>query len=567
VNIFIGYQLPNQSKTEGEKLMRVILNDVYLREGAQVEGAVMTPEDQLRYVQLLLEGGIDSIEIGFPSSSPEQLADCQKIVDLVRKWEGKKPLLSGLAIAMKDSIQAVRDAGCDVCHFYIPTSNELMDAQFRDSKYGNTKEDKQNWIVETAVFMVKFALSLGFQKVEFSPEDAARAGRDFLCRLVEAVIGAGATIVNIPDTTGLRIGNEFGDLIAHIFKTVPNIQQAVVSVHCHNDSDHSTNNALQALLAAKAAGAEKFRIEGTFFGLGERSGMTKHEAVIMNILTRRDVMEDDRFIGMELGFNPMFCYKIVHFIAHALGMSVPRQWVVVGDQNALCSAGTHQSIEIKAGEQGSESPYYSWNPAKFGHEKGVSIVIDQSSGRKALADRLSTLGYQVSAKQLSEIYQQVMKLSESKQGRQVSDKEIVAVVQEIVKEIPNRMLVTHCQAIGGLGTIPMAAVILQVNGEPVQKTAAGDGPYDALMKAVQLAAEYFFPVLLQAKVVLDDWQASAVSKGQETLADVYTRIRLANDGNRIFSGRSTSMDTNQATAQSFANCLSWLLTALENSAK
>ncbi len=547
--------------------MKVLLNDVYLREGAQVEGAVMTPEDQLKYAQLLLEGGIDSIEIGFPSSSLEQLANCQKIVELVREWEEKKPLLSGLAIATKESIRAVRDAGCDICHFYIPSSNELMTAQFAASKYGDSEEDKQNWIIETAISMVKFALSIGFKEIEFSPEDAARAGRDFLCRLVEAVIRAGATIVNIPDTTGLRIGNEFGDLIAHVFKTVPNIQQAVVSVHCHNDSDHSTNNALQALLATKDTGAENFRIEGTFFGLGERSGMTKHEAVIMNVLNRRDVMKDERFVGMELGFNSMLCYKIVHFIAYALGMSVPRQWVVVGDQNALCSAGTHQSIEIKAGQQGSGSPYYSWDPAKFGHEDGVSIVIDQSSGRKALANRLIALGYQVLGEQLTEIYQQAMRLSESRQGRQVSDKEIVAIVQEVVKDVPNRMLVTHCQAIGGSGTIPMAAVALRVDGEEIQAIATGDGPYDALMQAVKIAAEKFFPIIASSTVTLEDWQAGSVSRGQETLADVYTRIKLTNGGDRVFSGRSTSVDTNQATAQSFANCLGWLLAFLENTAK
>lgn len=527
----------------------VLFRDVVLRESGQVSGGAMTPVDQLEYVRLLLEGGIDAIEIGFPASSDEQFEQCVRVVEFVKnRKDAKKPALSGLARGIKTDIDAVKEVGCDCCHIYMPSSDLLLLAQFNAEKYGATEEEKRRWVIDQAVKMVSYAKSLGFEHIEFSPEDAARTSEDFLCEIIEKTITAGANIINIPDTTGLRIGSEFGDLIKQLFERIPNINNALISVHCHNDSDHSTHNALQAILA----GARW--VEGTFFGLGERSGMTKFESVIMNIETRRDIFEN-----IEVNFNPKYCVEIINFIAHALGMEVPRHWVVVGEQNGVCSSGTHQAIEARTNN--SQSPYYSWDPSKFGHTEGVRTVITQSSGKDGLKRKLADLGYKISDEKISLIYEKAKKLSESRKGKEVDDRELVAIVQEIVSEIPCPIEIEQCQIIGGKGTIPSASVKIADNN--IIASATGNGPYNAAMIAVIEAASILYPVLNNFKITLDHWSVLPIGKGSDTLADTFVRIKVEGGGNtRTFSGKSVDSDTGQATAQAFANCLSWLLHSL-----
>ncbi|MFA6393850.1 MAG: alpha-isopropylmalate synthase regulatory domain-containing protein [Patescibacteria group bacterium] len=535
--------------TEAKK--QIQLNDVCLRESAQVSGGAMSPGDQLTYVRYLLEGGIDRIEIGFPGSSKVQLENCGRIVDFVNNnAKGKRPLLGGLARAKKEDIDAIKEAGCDLCHIYIPASPDFVKAMFAADKYGDTVEGKQNWTIDQAGAMVAYAKSLGFKSIEYSPEDAARTSREFLYRMVGAVISAGADVVNIPDTTGLRVGNEFGDLIALIEENVPNRKNALISIHCHNDSDHGTHNALQAVLN----GADI--IEGTFFGLGERSGMTKLEAIIMNMHTRQDMFGD-----FKIDFKPELCVKIVSFIANALGMNVPRHWVVVGAQNSICSSGTHQAIEARAREQGMESAYYSWHPETYGHAK-VTTVINQSSGREGLRIRLEELGYALGKEELQKIYSESVKISEAMAGKPLSDRELAAIVHETIDIIPFPIKVKRCQAIGGEGSLPTATVVVEIDGKESISASVGVGPYDAIMHSVIRAAEEFYPELKKVKISLNDWRPVAVSSGSDALADVYGRIRINNDENHTFSGRAVHIDTNQASAQAFANCLSWYLASL-----
>ncbi len=528
----------------------LILNDVSLRESGQVEGGMMNPSDQIRYVQYLLEGGINRIEIGFPGSSEEQKRQCQRIAEHVHKWDGTKPNLSGLARAHKNDILAVKEAGCDMCHIYIPASDELMLAQFHAEKYGTTKDEKRKRITETAKEAIVFAKSLGFAHIEYSPEDAARAGKEFLSFLVQEVVEVGADIVNIPDTTGLRIGSEFGDLIAYLFANVADINRSTISVHCHNDSDHSTHNALQAVLA----GARQ--VEGAFYGLGERSGMTKFEALLMNINTRRDI-----FKNVETDFDKSVCVKIVNFVGQVLGMPVPRHWVVAGSQNGIVSSGTHQAIEARAEEQGKESPYYSWNPGEYGH-KGVEVVVTQSSGKAGLKKRLEKLGYNVSDIQLAKISERVKQISEAKSGTALKDVELTAIVQEAITEIPFPIMIKRCQTTGGKGTIPSATVVLEADSRIFTDIATGDGPFDAVMKAVKSAIGKAYPEVKEAQISLVHWHASALTPGTNAVADAYAQIKVVNGGDRIFSGKGADPDTIQASAQAFANCFSWYLASI-----
>ena len=534
------------------KKRRILLNDVSLRESAQVDGGAMFPENQLRYVKYLVENGIDMIEIGFPSSSSNELKKCKSIVEYVKNMGHKnKPLLSGLTTAKEESILDVKKAGCDACHIYIPSSDKLILAQFNNDKYGKTLEDKRAWVLNQAVDMVRFARSLGFEKIEYTPEDSAHADKKYLCDIISAVIDASTDIVNITETTGLTIGNEFGELIKYVFENVPDIHKAIISVHCHNDSDHATHNALQAVLNGAS------QVEGTFYGLGERSGMTKFEAFIMNVVTRGGA--GDVFENIEVGFKKEMCVEIVNFIANALGMPVPRHWVVVGEQNSVCSSGTHQAIEAKAKEQGRGSAYYAWNPSLYGHGE-VQTVITQFSGKTGIKEKLKQLGYVVNDEQLKKISGEVNKVSSSKKGHALKDRELIAIVDEIVADIPHKIDVKSCVAVGGSGSQPKAEVKIKADGKIAEASAMGNGPIDALMKAVKDAAAEIFPFLNSVEIVLEDWRPVPVTGGTEAMGDVYARIRVANGKDEVFTGRSVNVDTIQASAQAFANCLSWYVT-------
>ncbi|MFA6549143.1 MAG: alpha-isopropylmalate synthase regulatory domain-containing protein [Candidatus Margulisiibacteriota bacterium] len=530
--------------------LKIFLNDVALREGAQVAGGNMTIEDQLTYVRYLVKYGIDRIEIGYPSTKEPQIAQCKKIVQFVQRHPAvKKPMLSALARAVKEDIDSVKEVGCEICHIYIPTSDELLLAMFGARKFGGSKEEKQQFVLEKAIEMVRYAKGLGFKLVEYSPEDAARCGFDYLKETVTAVIDAGADVVNIPDTTGLRIGTEFGDLIRRLFLEVPNIGHAQISAHCHNDSDHSTSNALQAILAGAV------QVEGTFYGLGERSGMTKFESVLMNVRTRQDVFAD-----YEIGFNEAGCVEIVNFLGGALGMPVPRHWAVVGRQNSVCNSGTHQAVEARAKKKGMDSAYYSWDPPRYGHAS-VNNEVNISSGKEGIRAKLNDFGFQTSKDHLEVIARRCAELSNAKHGRPLKDRELTAIVEDVIREIPFPIIVKRCQAIGGKGTIKMASVVVEVNdAESPQVSKTGNGTFNAIHAAIIEAASHFHPVLKNIQWILEDCRFIPITSESESLADFYTQIGITfMQEKKSFAGRAVDEDTIQAAAESFAKCLSWFL--------
>ncbi|MFA5986300.1 MAG: alpha-isopropylmalate synthase regulatory domain-containing protein [Parcubacteria group bacterium] len=536
---------------------KIWLNDVALRESAQVDGGAITPADQDRYVRKLVKGGIDIIEIGFPGSAKGNPKRCREIVDVVRGTKTHhKPILSGLARAVEADIDAVKVAGCDMVHIYIPVSDELMLAQFDAEKYGDSPEGKRQWVIDTAVDMVRYARSIGFHHVQFSPEDAARAGKEFICKIVEAVITAGATSVNLPDTTGLRILNEFGDFIAYVFAHVSNIHKARIACHCHNDSDHSTTNALQGIIHGIT------EVQGTFYGLGERSGMTKFESVIMNMHTRQDI-----FGGYNIRFDPAIVVEIVHMIANCLGMPVPRHWVVVGDQNGICSSGTHQAIEEKAKQNGTTvSPYYSWDPKKYGHT-GVKTVVTQFSGKEGIMTKLKELGFVVKKEQLAEIMVEIKRISEGRRGTSLSDREVVAVVTDVIKEVPCSIVIDRSTIVSGKGTIPTASVIASLHGKKVAAVRTGNGPVSAAFDAVVAIAKEFFPQLQEYTISQEYWRPVQVTKGDEALGDVYVQLKMTHDTipgrEHIHSGHAVHEDSNHATAQAIANAISWMVASIQ----
>ncbi|MFC1640677.1 LeuA family protein [Patescibacteria group bacterium] len=529
---------------------QIFLNDVALRESAQVEKGAMSPRDQETYVRYLCDGGIDRIEVGYPSSSPEELKKCQNLIEIARSYPNP-PLVSCLAPAREADIDVVKSVNPDICHIYIQASDKFIQAMYPGVEFGGSDAAKRQWVISQTASAIAYAKSLGFGHIEFSPEDAARSSKAYVAKLVAAAIDAGATIVNIPDTTGLRVLDEFGKLIRYVYRNVPNIAKAEVSCHCHNDSDHSTTDALQAIMAGATV------IEGCFYGLGERSGMTKFESVIMAVNTRRDVFGD-----YEIKFNSHDCVKIVNFLGHALGMPVPRHWTVVGEQNAVCSSGTHQAVQAKISS--AEQGYYSWKPERYGHG-GVSTLFTSMSGKRGLREIAEKLGFNPSKQNLATIFERAKRLADAKAGGAIEAHEIEAMIKEVTAEIPFPITIVRCQAIGGEGTIPTATIIAEVDGQQVTKSGTGNGPYDAIMHAVRKAVRHFSPELHDIEITLNSWRPTPVTSGAESLADVYASIRFRHNGDPdgVYAGNAVRADTNQASAQAFANCFSWYLAARE----
>lgn len=544
-----------------KKAIKVILNDVTLRDGAQVDGCTMHPDDQLAYVKKLIIGGIDVIEIGNPGSSDDQKAQCRKIVEFVDKLVAdnpklNRPILSALAMAIESQIDAVKEVGCDRVHIYIPSSDELLLAQFGKDVYGKTPEEKREWAIGQASAMVRYAREIGIREVQYSPEDAARAGRDYILMICQAVVDAGAHVLNIPETTGLCIGDEFGELIDFLRKNLKRAEGVTISVHCHNDTDHGTANAIQGVLNGA------LQVEGSFFGLGERAGMTKLESVVMVVNTRNKKVNDP-FLNYYVAFNKSHCVETVNFVATAVGMSVPRHWPVVGIQNTFCSSGGHQAVEAKCKESGQESAYYSWKPEEYGHKK-VQTVINQSSGRGGVSDKLKELGFSVSEEKLADIFVRVKRISEAKGGKAVEERELVAIAQDVAREIPYFMEVVESEVIGGRTVIPNSVIALTNEDRRAIDSSVGNGTFDAAMKAVHRTAKKLFPVLCKADIEFDHWQAESIAGGTEALAEAYCRIRVNFDGiTKVFAGRAVHIDTAQATVQAYANCLSWFLASLD----
>jgi 2-isopropylmalate synthase len=244
-------------------------------------------------------------------------------------------------------------------------------------------------------------------------------------------------------------------------------------------------------------------------------------------------------------------------------MTVPRHWPVVGIQNSVCNSGTHQVAEIRAKEQGMGSAYYSWNPALFGHA-GVENLVNMYSGREGLKEKLKELGYKVTKEQLDSIYGKVTRISDSKGGAALKDREISAIVEDLILEIPFPIKIIQCQVFGGVGTIPNAAVIIETNGKRCTNSSSGNGPFDAMMMAILGAAREAHPALREAEFVLEDWRIRNLTEESKSLVDFFTRIQISMKGvsRGSFAGRAVSPDTIQAAAESFAKCLSWFLSSI-----
>jgi 2-isopropylmalate synthase len=484
--------------------------DTTLRDGEQSPGASMNRAEKLEVAQALEKLGVDVIEAGFPIASPGDFESVRDIAATITE-----ATVCGLARCNDGDIdragEALRPARQGRIHVFLATS-----AIHREFKLRMTEEE----IVARAVAGVRRARNL-CGDVEFSPEDAARTEIDFLCRVVEAAIAAGATTVNIPDTVGYATPSQMHRVIKSLVDRVPNIDKAVISTHCHDDLGLAVANSL----AAVEAGAGQ--IECTINGIGERAGNCALEEVVMALRTRAD------HYGCTTRIDTRRLVPTSRLVATITGIRVPRNKAIVGRNAFAHESGIHQDGMLKE-----RSTYEIMRPEDVGLEK-TDLVLGKHSGRAALADRAKALGYELDAEQLKAVFEQFKILADRK--KEIYDGDIAALCEQRLSALPEQYVyegyTLSCEA----GRQPTVTLRVMHAGQPESVTiTAGDGPVDAIFLAIEK--------LTGVTTVCRDFRVQAVTVGKDAQGEVTVELEHAGQVQR---GRAVSTDSLEASAKAF----------------
>ena len=496
---------------------KLIIFDTTLRDGEQSPGASLNINEKLEIARQLAILGVDVIEAGFPISSPGDFEAVKTVAKLV-----KGPIVCGLARAIDKDIDAaynaVKYSSRPRIHVFLATSKIHM-------KYKLKKAEDE--ILRLAVWAVKYARSK-CGDVEFSPEDASRTEREFLHKVVSAVIDAGAATVNIPDTVGYATPFEFSSLIKGIKDNVPNIGKCVISVHCHNDLGLGVSNSLAAVLS----GARQ--VECTINGLGERAGNASLEEVVMAIRTRSDI-----FKGVQTGINTRELYKTSRLVSKLTGMPVQPNKAIVGSNAFAHESGIHQDGVLKE-----RITYEIMRPEDVGFEES-KIVLGKHSGRHAFAERLKKLGFELSKEQLDKAFDRFKILADKK--KEIFDEDLETIVDEEISKIPEKFRLLHFSIASGDRLKPTATISLKFQGKTMEAVSSGDGPVDACYKAIDK--------IIGAGGKLLDYQIRSVTSGKDALGEVSVKIESKNG---VVSGRGASTDIIEASIKAYVNAVNKL---------
>jgi 2-isopropylmalate synthase len=504
---------------------KVIVFDTTLRDGEQAAGTRLGVREKLELAMQLAKLGVDVIEAGFPISSPLDFEAVQLIAQQVTG-----PTICGLSRAVDKDIDAAGKALAKAKKARIHTGLGISDihiaSKFKDDKYGKTLEAKKAKALDMGVKAVKRAKQYT-DDVEFYCEDSGRADKDYLYKVVEAVIAAGATTVNIPDTTGYSIPEQYGQLIAGIIKNVPNSKKAIFSVHCHDDLGMSVANTL----AGVKNGARQ--IECTLNGVGERAGNASLEEAVMAIKTRKD------FFGLDTKINTKELYKTSRMVADMLGIFVPPNKAVVGANAFAHSSGIHVDGFLK-----NPLTYEIMRPEDVGSPKSA-VVLTARTGRHGLKHRLGELGYKISDAELEPLYKRFLDIADKK--TEVFDEDIVALVGDERRAIEHVYELIYLHVACGTGTLPTASVKIKTKGKdaPITAAACGDGPVDAAYEAIRIATGQ--------SPKLDLYSIKAVTGGKEALGEANVKV-IDKNGVR-FTGRGISTDIIEASAKAYVDAI------------
>ena len=504
---------------------KVAVFDTTLRDGEQAAGTRLGSREKLMIARQLARLNVDVIEAGYPSSSPE---DFEAVQLLAQEIEG--PVICALSRAVPSDIEACGKALAKArrprIHTGIGVSDIHVLGKFRDERYGRDLAEKKVTMLAMAVEAVKLARGY-VSDVEFYAEDAGRADRSYLFEMLQAAIEAGATVVNIPDTSGYTVPEQYGALIRAVRENVPNIARAVISVHCHDDLGLAAANTLSGVMN----GARQ--VEGTINGIGERAGNAALEEVVMALRTRRD------YYGVDTGIDAREFCRTSRLVGDMLGMPVPPNKAVVGANAFSHSSGIHVDGFLKERET-----YEIMRPEDVGLAES-RVVLTARTGRHGLRDRLEKLGYSISQEELNQAYQRFLTVADKKQ--EVFDEDLIAILRDEIRPAVETYKLEYLHIYSGTSAIPTATVRVRMGEQTREGAAIGDGPVDAVCKAIAGVTKS------GAKLVR--YEIRAVTSGTEALGEVTAQLE---GGGRKVVGRGASTDVIEASAKAYVDGLNKL---------
>ncbi len=494
-------------------MRRLYVFDTTLRDGEQSLGITLNVQEKMEIAHQLVRLGVDIIEAGFPASSPGDFVSVQTIAR-----ELKGVTICGLTRAVEQDIdtcaEALREAEYPRIHTGIGVSPVHMEKKLLLSP---------DQVLERAAAAVKYAKKY-MSDVEFYAEDAFRADPDFLVRVIAKAIEAGATVVNIPDTVGYANPWEYGELISYVVNHVPNIDKAIVSVHCHNDLGMATANSLAGIKAGAG------QVEGTINGIGERAGNTSLEEVLMAVYTRRGGY------GVESRIHTKEISATSRLVSRITGVPVPDHKAIVGANAFMHASGIHQDGVLKDRET-----YEIIKPETIGVPENT-ISLSARSGRHALKHRLEELGYEVEGEALDHVYRRFLELADHK--KEVFDQDLYALMGDtaVDEAISLKRLSISTTGID----MATATVTLEIEGKTRTDAAFANGPVNALFNAIDR--------LTGNEATLDDYTLKSVTRGSEALGDATVKLRYS-DG-AVVIGKGISTDILEASAKAYLNAMS-----------
>ena len=498
---------------------RVIIFDTTLRDGEQTAGVALNGDDKMEIALQLAKTGVDVIEAGFAASSPGDFEAVSRIAKTV-----KGPKIATLSRCVpgdvEAAVQAMEGALNPRIHCFISSSDIHLMHQMA--------KDRESVLLQ-AVAAVKRARE-AVEDVEFSPMDATRSDARYLQQLLEAVIDAGATTINIPDTVGYTVPQEFEELLNFLFENVKNIHRAVVSVHCHNDLGLATANSL----AAVRKGARQ--IEVCVNGLGERAGNASLEEVVMALKTRQD------FLNMDLGVNTRELYRTSRLVSDLTGIFVQPNKAVVGLNAFRHASGIHQDAVIKLRQN-----FEIMDPMEVGHPEATKIVLTKVSGRAGLKKRLEELGYELTQHELDAAFGRFKDLADKKQ--EVDDRDLEALMADQARTAAETWKLDRVSVLAGDTVRPTATVcLIDKDNERFEDAAVGDGPVDAVYRAINR--------IVGVPNELIEYSVKSITEGIDAQGDVTIKIEA---NGRTYTGRGADTDIIVASAKAYMNSLNKLL--------
>jgi 2-isopropylmalate synthase len=499
--------------------------DTTLRDGEQSPGATMNLEEKVQIAKYLQRLNVDIIEAGFPIASVGDFEAVQKIANEIRGLT-----VAGLCRAKDIDIdragEALKNAENGRIHIVIATSDIHLEHKLKMTR---------DQVIEAAVKAVKRARNL-VSDVEFSAEDATRSDWDYLCKITQEVIKAGATTVNIPDTVGYTVPSEYFELISYIMNKVPNVDKAVISVHCHNDLGLGVANTLAAITAGAG------QVECTINGIGERAGNASLEEIVMNLKTRPALYDADTKIVTNK------IYQTSRLVSKITGMVVQPNKAIIGDNAFAHEAGIHQDGVLK-----NRSTYEIMKPEDIGISSN-KIILGKHSGRHAFKVRLIDLGFDLSEQDIEKAFEKFKNLTDQK--KYVFDEDIETIVSEEISRIPEAYQLKDLTISGGTASKPKAHIVITHKGKELETEAFGDGMIDATYKAI---AE-----LTKTKSKLNKFEVQSVTPGTDAMGEV---IVMLEENGQIVRGTGAHTDVTVAAAIAYINAINRLELKIKRTVK